>query len=279
VPTARGYRFFVDSLLQVRPLDESVVQQFQQQLTVGQGGISALMSAASNLLSDLTCLAGLVMLPRREHVMLRHIEFLPLSDNRILVILVLNEHEVQNRIIYTERVYSESELQQAANYLTSVYGGQDVLLVRKKLLAAMQEDRKDMDHLLQMAIEVADKAFDKTAGKDDYVVAGQNHLLNLTSATGITRLQQLFQAFTQKQDILHLLDQCLNTERMQIFIGEESGYDVLEECSVVTSPYKVDGQIVGVLGVLGPTRMSYEHVISIVDVTAKLLSMALNQRQ
>lgn len=279
IPTARGYRFFVDSLVTVKPLDKTIVEQFQQKLTPDQN-VSTLVTTVSNWLSELTHLTGLVMLPRREVVILRHIEFLSLSDNRVLVILVLNNHEVQNRIIYTDKGYSLSELQQAANYLNSVYGGQDIVQVRKKLLAAMHEDHETMNSLMRAALEVAGKAFDSApADNPDYVVAGQSHLLNLVDATGIARLRQLFDAFTQKQSILHLLDQCLNTECMQIFIGEESGYDLLDECSLVTTPYKTDGQIAGVLGVIGPTRMPYERVISIVDVTAKLLSAALNQSQ
>lgn len=277
VPTARGYRFFVDSLVTVQPLERAVVDQFQQTLTRDQN-VPSLVTTVSNWLSELTRLTGLVMLPRREMIVLRHIEFLPLSDNRVLVILVLNDHEVQNRIICTDKKYSLTDLQQAANYLNDLYGGQDIIRVRKNLLAAMQEDRKGMDRLMQAAIDVAGKAFDTTADNSpDYVVAGQSHLLDLVDATGVTRLRQLFEAFTQKQSILHLLDQCLNTEGVQIFIGEESGYDVFGECSVVTAPYSTDGKIAGVLGVIGPTRMPYERVISVVDVTAKLLSAALNQ--
>lgn len=276
IPTVRGYRFFVDSLLTVKPLDNAVVAQFKHQLKSEQN-VSGLVSTASNLLSDVTRMTGLVMLPRREQVLLRHIEFLPLSDNRILVILVLNEHEVQNRIIATDRLYSASELQQASNYLNATYAGLDVLSVRKNLLTAMQEDRRGVDMLMQTTIEVANKAFDETPSSNDYVMAGQNRLLDWGDAAGIARLRQLFDAFTQKQDILHLLDQCLSVEGVQIFIGEESGYDMLDECSVITAPYSVDGQVAGVLGVIGPTRMPYERVISIVDVTAKLLSAALNQ--
>jgi heat-inducible transcriptional repressor len=276
IPTVRGYRFFVDSLLTVKPLDNNAVQQCQQQLKPDQN-VPTLVSSASNLLSELTRLTGLVMLPRREHISLRQIEFLPLSDNRVLVILVLNEREVQNRIIYTKRIYSQNELQQAANYLNATYAGQEIARVRKKLLAAMQNDRATMDQLMRTAIEVADQVLETTPNEQDYVLAGQNHLFDLVDNTGIQGLRQLFTAFTQKHDILHLLDQCLNTNGVQIFIGEESGYDVLDECSVVTAPYSVEGQAVGVLGVIGPTRMPYERVISIVDVTAKLLSAALNQ--
>jgi heat-inducible transcriptional repressor len=278
VPTALGYRFFVDSLVTVRPLEKAVVEEFQQKLTPDQN-VPALVTTVSNWLSELTHLTGLVMLPRREIVVLRHIEFLPLPDNRVLVILVLNEREVQNRIIQTNRTYSVSELQEAANYLSTTYGGQDVLTVRKKLLAEMQHERADMDRLMRTALDMADKVFDGPSDNKsaDYVMAGQSHLLDLVDATGVVRLRQLFEAFTQKQSILHLLDQCLSTEGVQIFIGKEAGYDVLDECSVVTAPYKVDGQVAGMLGVVGPTRMPYERVISVVDVTAKLLSAALNQ--
>jgi heat-inducible transcriptional repressor len=278
VPTSLGYRFFVDSLVTVKPLEKKVVQEFQQKLISDQHA-PTLMTTVSNWLSELTRLTGLVMLPRRDVVLLRHIEFLSLPDNRVLTILVLNEHEVQNRIIQTNRAYTVSELQEAANYLNATYGGQDVLAVRQTLLATMQNERADMDKLMRTALEMADKVFDKSNDNKsaDYVMAGQSHLLDLVDATGVVRLRQLFEAFTQKQSVLHLLDQCLNTEGVQIFIGKESGYDVFDECSVVTAPYKVDGQIAGVLGVVGPTRMSYERAISVVDVTAKLLSAALNQ--
>lgn len=278
IPTAKGYRFFVDGLLTVQPFDNNVVQQFQQQFKP-ENNIKGLVTSASNLLSDITKLTGLVMLPKREHSNLRHVEFLPLTENRVLVILVLNEQEVQNRIIYTDRIYSPSELQQAANYLTATYNGCDIAKVREKLLATMHEDRAQLNNLMQATMDVAEKVFDKPKNSaNDYVLAGQENLFNLADATGINKLRQLFETFTQKRDILHLLDQCLSTDGVQIFIGEESGYEVLEDCSLVTAPYSVEGAPVGVLGVIGPTRMPYERVISIVDVTAKLLSTALTQK-
>ncbi len=279
VPTARGYRLFVDGLLTVKPLDDSTVKQCQQQLKPDLN-VQGLVSTASNLLSDVTRLTGLVMLPRRDHVTLRHVEFLPLNDNRVLVILVLNEQEVQNRIIYTDRVYSAAELQQAANYLNEVYAGCDVSQLRTQLLQAMQNDREHLNNLMQATVDVASKMFDKPKNSaPDYVMAGQENLLDLADgATGINRLRQLFATFTQKRDILYLLDQCLNAEGIQIFIGEEAGYEVMDECSLVAAPYSVEGKVVGVLGVIGPTRMPYERVISIVDVTAKLLSVALSQK-
>lgn len=278
IPTARGYRFFVDSLLTVQPLDKNTVQHFQQQFKP-ENNVKGLVTSASNLLSDITKLTGLVMLPKREHASLRHVEFLPLTENRVLAILVLNEQEVQNRIIYTDRVYSSAELQQAANYLTATYQGYDIAQVRERLLRTMQEDSAQLNNLMQATIDVADKIFDKPKTvSTDYVLAGQENLFDLAGPGGINRLRQLFEAFTQKRDILHLLDQCLSTSGVQIFIGEESGYEVLEDCSLVTAPYSVEGAPVGVLGVIGPTRMPYERVISVVDVTAKLLSTALAQK-
>lgn len=276
IPTARGYRFFVDSLLTIAPLDEMTTEQFRQQLRpdLDSGG---LVAVASNLLSELTRLAGLVMLPRHEQLTLRHIEFLPLTGNRILVVLVLNEQEVQNRIIYTNRAYTASELEQAANYLNSIYIGQDIQVIRDRLLADLQDDRASASCLMQATVDVVDKVFNESQATNDYVLAGQNYLLDLADATDMTRLRQLFAAVTQKQAVLHLLDQCLNTEGVQIFIGQEAGYEIFDACSLITAPYSVEGQVLGVLGVIGPTRIPYQRIIPIVDMTAKLLSAALNQ--
>lgn len=276
IPTAKGYRFFIDSLLTVQPLDDNAIQQFQQQLTPDLN-IPALVTSTSNLLSELTRLTGLVMLPQREQVLLRHVEFLSLTQNRVLVILVFNNQEVENRIIYTDRPYSPNELQQAANYLNATYTGYDISQVKQELISALQQDRDHANTLMQTTIDIAAKALDEPKYDKDYVLTGQNHLFNLPNQTGVTRLKELFEAFTQKRDILHLLDQCLNTKGIQIFIGEESGYALFDECSLVTAPYSVNNKTVGVLGVIGPTRMPYDKIIPIVDVTAKLLSSALNQ--
>jgi len=276
VPTVKGYRFFVDSLLtfQGLDLDKTAYKQVQQQLSPDQN-VNELVASASNLLSDITRMAGLVMLPKREQVLLRHVEFLPLSDKRVLVILVLNEQEVQNRVIYTDRVYSASELQQAANYLMASFSGQDINLIRQQLVKDMQADGDKLGCLMQAAVECAGKL--PANNSKDYVIAGQNHLLELADEAGVEGLRRLFDAFTQKQDILHLLDQCLSAEGLHIYIGAESGYAVFDDCSLITAPYSFKGKPVGVLGVIGPTRMSYDRIIPIVDVTAKLLSAALNQ--
>jgi heat-inducible transcriptional repressor len=276
IPTAQGYRLFVNSLLSVTPLENHAVQALKSQLDPDMT-MPNLLQSASSLLSGLTQMIGVVALPRRNRIELRQVEFLPLSSNRVLVILVLNNREVQNRIIYTERTYTPSELQQAANYLNAHYIGKDLLDARKELMHAMQSDRDNMAGLLQTAMEVADKAFISEDDKKDYVMAGQNNLLGYTKKEELERLYSLFQAFTQKQEILNLLDHSLEAEGIQIFIGRESGYEAFDNCSIVTTSYAVDGQLIGSLGVIGPTRMPYDRVISAVDVTAKLLSAALNQ--
>lgn len=277
VPTSQGYRLFVNNLLTVKSLDGVNVEALQDQLNPDMT-LSHLLQSASTVLSSLTQLTGIVALPKRNRIQLRHIEFLPLSSNRVLVILVLNDREVQNRIIYTERIYSHSELQQAANYLNTHFVGKDLLTIRQDISTGLQEDRNQMARLFEMAIEVANKVFTHSEENNkDYVVAGQNHLLNYSRAANLEQLRLLFNAISQKQEILNLLDQSLDASGMQIFIGKESGYQAFDDCSIVTQSYAVDGQLVGSLGVIGPTRMPYERVISAVDITAKLLSAALNQ--
>jgi heat-inducible transcriptional repressor len=278
VPTNLGYRFFVNTLLSVKPLENVEVEALKTQLDPDLT-MSNLLQSASSLLSNLTQLAGVVALPRRNRIELRQVEFLLLSANRVLVILVLNNREVQNRVIYTDRVYTQAELQQAANYINVNYVGKSLLNIRTELVSALREDGESMARLLQAAIDVGKKAFvaPDEAGKD-YIIAGQSNLLHCSShETDLERIRGIFDAFTKKQGILNLLDQALEAEGIQIFIGRESGYEALDECSIITTSYSVDGELLGSLGVIGPTRMPYERVISAVDVTAKLLSAALNQ--
>lgn len=276
IPTELGYRFFVDSLLTVKPFAGLEILELQNQLK-SDLSTEKLLQLASSLLSGITHLTGVVTLPRRNRIQLSQVEFVPLSTNRVLVILVLNNREVQNRIIYTDKQYSKSDLQQAANFLNTHYAGKELLAIRKSLLEDMQRDRDNLAHLMEAALEVANKAFDSEKEKKDFVMAGQNHLLDYTQEGNIKRLRALFEAFTQKQEILTLLDHALEADGVQIFIGRESGYDAFGECSIVAASYSVEGEIVGSLGVIGPTRMPYDRVISAVDVTAKLLSAALNQ--
>lgn len=275
VPTNRGLRFFVDSLLRVQPLDEQDVLRLQGELNPDLSP-KELVESASTLLSHLTHMTCVITLPRREKVALRHVEFLPLSDRRVLVILVLNDREVQNRVIHTDREYAESELNQAANYINREFGGFTLLRVREALLESMQADKDRMDGLMQTALDVASRAFDEggTESGNELVVAGETNLLDFGDTDQVRRL---FDAFSRKGGILHLLDRCLDSQGIQLFIGEESGYHLLDELSLVTSSYEVHGQLAGVLGVVGPTRMAYQEVIPVVDVTARVLSAAMNR--
>ncbi len=277
VPTAKGYRLFVDALLKVQPLHDQEVIHLKNQLDMS-GGREDLLGSASALLSDITHMAGVVMVPHRDVTVLRQIEFLPLSDdNRVLVIVVVNEREVQNRIITTARRYSPAELQQAANYLTAMFAGKDLCTIRNAVLSEMNAAKDEINSIMQSAITMAEQVFGDMPTETSYVLAGQTNLMDFTELSNLGKLRQLFDAFNKKSDILYLLDQCLRAEAVQAFIGAESGHKALEECSVVTAPYMIEGKLVGVLGVIGPTRMAYDRVIPLVDVTAKLLSAALSQ--
>lgn len=274
VPTPLGYRFFVERLVKVKPLDSIDLEHLSRGLNPDMSS-QELVESASELLSDVTQMAGVITLPKRENATLRYVEFLHLSGNRVLTILVLDEHEVQNRIIYTSTEYSESQLKEAANFINQSFAGKSLHSIRTELISSMQSDRESMDSLMQTTLEVASRAFSQDS-KSDYVVAGQDKLFELGQTQALDHLKSLFQAFSLKGDILHLLDRCMQSQGVQLFIGEESGYKVLDECSVVTSPYHVDGEMVGALGVIGPTRMAYEKVIPMVDATAKILSEALD---
>ena len=279
IPTQQGYRLFVDSLLTIQPTDNVDLSQLSHHLDPDMTA-QELVETASGILSEVTHLAGLVTIPKRDRTILRHLEFLPMSDQRVLVILVLDDHEVQNRVIETESEYSEIQLREAANFINQSFVGQDVTQIRRRLIDSMQSDRDSMNSLMTLAIDIAERSLpDDGDSAGDYVLAGQENLLDLgqdlSQSTAVEDLRALFQAFATKNDILDLLDRSMETEGIQLFIGQESGYQILDECSVVTSAYRIDGQQVGVLGVVGPTRMAYQRIIPAVDVTARLLSAAL----
>ena len=274
IPTARGYRLFVDSLLRVNDLGSEEIHRIAEEMD-SVDSIQNLLERTSSMLSDITHLASVVMLPRLEQSTLNQVEFMSLSDNRILVILVMSDNEIQNKIIHTARTFSASELEQAANYLNKMFSDKDLPEIRKEMLAELKSMKDNVNQLMQAAIEMAQQAID-SGSKDDYVLAGETNLMGVSGWGDIERLKRLFDTFNRKRDILHLLEQSINAKGVQIFIGEESGYEVLDDCSVVTSPYESEGQILGVLGVIGPTRMDYERVIPIVDLTAKMLGSALN---
>lgn len=277
IPTVQGYRFFIDSLLQVEPMGGDEVEALRGQFLDDQDP-HALIQTASNMLSDLTRLAGIVTVPRQDEVRLRHVEFLSLSGDQVLVILVLNDREVQNRIIRTGQRFTDSQLQQATNYLNEICAGKDLSQVRENLLSEMRQARQRMNDIMVSAIEMAGMAFDSGPKDEDVMVSGQTRLMEYGELADMEKLRQLFDAFARKRDILHLLDHVLTARGVQIFIGEESGSDIFEQCSVVTAPYHAQGRVLGVLGVIGPTRMAYDRVIPIVDVTARLLGAALSSR-
>lgn len=277
VPTVNGYRLFVDSLLMVKPLHDSEVLRISQQL-LGEQSARETLDQAARLLSDLTHLAAVISLPRRENLTLRHIEFLPLGARRVLAVLILSDGEIQNRILQLPQDYSPAFLQQAANYLNGLYTGFELGRVRERLLAELRETREHVNQLMLNAIEMATQVLQDAPTRDAYLLTGQTHLLGMAELADRERLRQLFEAFSQKWQILQLLEQCQVAEGVHIFIGEESGYQILGDCSVITAPYQLDGQKVGVVGVIGPTRMDYERVIPLVDVTARLINASLKNR-
>jgi len=279
VPTPKGIRLFVDALLKVQPMSDAEIRRLQAEMDAIRSGDGDIVGSASTLLSALTRMAGVVTVPRRTRVALRQVEFLPLSEQRILAILVIDEKEVQNRILHVDRDYSQEELREAANYLNEEFAGQSLASVREKLLAQLADTRATMNDMMQGAISMARQAFETVDDPEQsYVLAGETNLMQFAELSNIERLRGLFEAFARQRDILHLLDRCVAAESLQIFIGEESGYQILDDVSVVASPYSVGDEVVGVLGVIGPTRMAYDRIIPIVDVTARLLGSALNSR-
>ncbi len=274
VPTARGYRFFVDTLLTIKPLDTVEISQLEGQLHAES--TQKLVVSASQLLSDLTHFAGVVMTPRRS-AGFRHIEFLKLSDSRILLILVTPEGDVQNRILLTEKRYTPSELIEAANILNQHYAGLTFEEIRRRIREELKQLTADMTRLMTAALEAGSQAASESS--EEVVISGEANLLDSQDlSSNMVNLRKLFELFDRRTGLLQLLEISNRAQGVQIFIGGEAGVAPLDECSVITAPYEVDGRIVGTVGVIGPTRMAYERVIPIVDITAKLLSGLLTQR-
>lgn len=282
VPTAKGYRFFVDTLIRLQPLARRDVSNLQHQLRDDfTGDAKSIAATASSALSALTRLAGVVTIPHQPHVLLRQLEFLPLSDNRVLAILVVNDSEVQNRVLHMDRTYSTDELLKTSNYLNERFAGQDLRAMHSLMVDELSRTRESMNQLMIDTISIAQKVLDLDleSSRGGYIMSGETQLMGFDELSDIDRLKQLFEAFNQQREIIRLLDRSISAHGVQIFIGEESGYEILDDCSVVAAPYKIDDETVGVLGVIGPTRMAYERVIPIVDITAKLLGAALNSGQ
>ena len=279
VPTAQGYRVFVDSLLPMKPLQDAEVQQLRALLPAG-AGTQALLSNTSELLSAMSQFVGVVTVPQRGQFAFRHIDFVPLDGQRILVILVFTDNEVQNRIISPRRTYTPSELEQTANYLNANFAGRPLAEIRAVLLRDLRDTRSEMERLLSAAVDLSEQALAPGAGAgasaEDMLLAGQTRLMGVQDLSDMERLRELFDTFSRKREILQLLEGTLKAQGVRVFIGEETGLAQLDACTVVTAPYHAQGKVLGVLGVIGPTRMAYERVIPMVQATADLLGAALN---
>jgi len=280
IPTHQGYRFFVDTLLSIEPWERARTAERAREIEAELNpdlSPADLVSSASELLSEITEMTCLITTPMRNQISFRQVEFIGLGEDRVLVILVLNDREVQNRVIHTERAYEAVELNQAANYLNQEFGGRSLIEIREAVIASVQADKDRMDHLMQAALDMASATFAEDQQDDGHelLVSGGNRLLDLSSDTGTVK--SLFDAVSRKGRVLHLLDRCLQSGGVQLFIGEESGYKPLGDASLITSAYEVNGELAGVLGVIGPTRMDYKDVIPVVDITARLLSAAMRR--
>ena len=271
VPTARGYRLFVDTMLTVQR------EAMMQTPSLAPDQPQKVIANAAHLLSDLSHFVGVVMAPKRSSVF-RHIEFLRLSDKRLLVIIVTPEGDVQNRVLFTPTDYLPSQLIEAANYLNQHYAGMAIEQVREKLLAEVEKLRGEIAGLMQAAVQVSSEAL--TQPRDEVVISGERNLLAVSDfSSDMGNLRRAFDLFEQKTQLVRLLDSSAQAEGVRIYIGGESQVVPVEELSVVSAPYEVDGQVVGTLGVIGPTRMAYDRMIQIVDITAKLVGHALSQNK
>ena len=270
IPTARGYRLFVDTMLTVQQ------GQFATQ-SLAPDQPQKVISNAANLLSSLSSFVGVVMSPRRSSVF-RQIEFLRLSERRLLVIIVSPEGDVQNRVIFTEQDYSQDQLVEAANYLNANYKGLTIEQVRERLKNEVETLRTEIATLMQAAVAASSEAMSDT--KDEVVISGERNLLAVTDfSSDMGHLRRAFDLFEEKAQLMRLLDIAGQAEGVRIFIGGESKVVPFEDLSIVSAPYEVDGQIVGTLGVIGPTRMPYDRMIQIVDITSKLVSNALSHHK
>ncbi|WP_299454506.1 heat-inducible transcriptional repressor HrcA [uncultured Pigmentiphaga sp.] len=271
VPTPRGYRMFVDSLLTVQPYEVSEASHIQNMLPSAEP--QRVIAAAASLLSNLTHFAGVVMAPKRSQVF-RQIEFIRLSERRVLLIIVTPEGDVQNRILSVQRDYSSSELTEAANFFNQHFSGKSFDDARQLLQKELSRLRDDISKLMAQAVDASVEAASENEG---VVISGELNLLGVSDlASDMDKLRKMFELFEKKTDLMQLFDMSSRAQGVQIYIGGDSQLVPMEEVSIITAPYGVDGKVVGTVGVIGPTRMSYERVIPIVDITARLLSNALS---
>lgn len=273
VPTAHGYRVFVDSLLQMQPPGEGELARLRQELA-GGGSTQALLGSASELLSAMSHFVGVVSAPRREQFAFRQIDFVALDGRRVLAILVFADNEVQNRVIETRQEFAPGQLEQVANYLNAHFAGLPMAEIRTRLLLELRDARCELEQLLAHSIELAEQALQPAA--DDMLVAGQTRLMGVQDLSDLERLRELFELFSSKREILQLLERTIQAPGVRIFIGEETGMMPLQGVSLVTAPYTANGQVLGVLGVIGPKRMAYDRVIPLVQATADVLGAAFS---
>ena len=274
VPTSKGYRFFIDSLLKLQPVEATELERIKKRVNLHDSNSRELAISVSNTLSAITKLAGIVTIPKQQVTRLKEIDFIQLSEKRILAIIVMNETEVENRILQMKRDYSKDELKQASNYLNTHYKGRSLSYIKKHLINELMQTKEAVNSLMSDLIDIADQVLDFDES-DEYIVAGQRRLMDFHELSDIKKLRQLFDAFKEKQQLLELLDKSMSTSGIQIFIGEESGYQMFDNCTLITTPYTTEDGAIGVLGVIGPTRIAYQKVIPIVDITAKLLGKSL----
>lgn len=276
IPTPRGLRLFVDSLVELKPLSERDLAHLRRGMSRVPGTARDIMSSTSSLLSAVTRFVGVVTVPRQGDFPLRHIDFVPLAENRVLVILVFSDNQVQNRVVQLSRSLSTSALERAANYLNSHFAGLRLEAIRTQLLRELREVGSDLNRVLSAAVELASVSF-AAEGEDDVLVSGQTNLMDYEEMADIERLRDLFETFQRKRELLQLMEVCANAQGVQLFIGEESGLAPLDGCSMVTAAYGSGGRVLGSVGVIGPTRMAYERVIPVVQATAELLGDALTR--
>ncbi len=273
IPTAHGYRVFVDSLVQMQPPAEDEVRRLRSELASG-AGTQSLLGSASEMLSAMTHFVGVVSAPRREQIAFRHIDFVPLDGRRVLAILVFADNEVQNRVIEPRRAYEPAELERVANYLNAHFAGRALGDIRPSLLRELRSAKDAMEQLLAHSVELAGEVL-VPAAADDIVLAGQTRLMGVQDLSDLDRLRELFEAFASKREILQLLERTIQAPGVRIFIGEETGVVSLGDVSLVTAPYAARGRVLGVLGVIGPKRMAYERVIPLVQTAARELGAAM----
>ena len=277
VPTQKGYRFFINTMLSAGNLNSAAMEKYQDRLN-GIADPKSILTGATEMLSQMTSFAGVVSTPYKTSAQLKQVEFLKLSQKRILAILITNDGQVQNKVLLTEKDYKDHELVEAANYFNASYSAKTLEQVRADLVRHMKNDYIDVQQEMRTAVSMAEELFsdDSNGEQESVLVSGENNLLAIPDLAKLEKVKDLFDTLKTKQLLFELLQKSMSASGVQIFVGEESGYKILQDCSVIAAPYVVDNNRVGVLGVIGPTRMHYDEVISAVDLTAKLLGSALS---